>query len=100
MRWSPKTRRRSLRRKMPDKRRSRLRLKPAALKIPTAAAPPAGASTIADMRRMWAAEFRAGGIDSAELDARVLVGHALGLDHAALTARGEQSVSGQQRHAI
>jgi len=75
-------------------------LKPAGLKIPAATARAAGASTIADLRRMWATEFRAGGIDSAELDARLLVGHALGLDHAALTARGEEAVSGQQQRAI
>ena len=75
-------------------------MKPVGLKIPTAAAPAAGASTIADLRRMCATEFRSGGIDSAELDARLLVGHALGLDHAALTVRGEETVSGQQQRAI
>jgi release factor glutamine methyltransferase len=83
---------------MPDKKS--LCLKPVGLKIPTAAAPAAGAPTISDLRRMCATEFRAGGIDSAELDARLLVGHVLGLDHAALTVRSEETVSGQQQRAI
>ncbi len=56
--------------------------------------------TIADCRRTWAGEFRAGGIDSPELDARVLIGHALGLDHAALAARTDQPVSVEQQSAI
>ena len=38
------------------------------------------------MRREWAKKFRTRGIDSAELDARILVGGALGLDRAALAA--------------
>ena len=45
-----------------------------------------GARTIAAVRREWARKFRARGIDSAELDARILVGGALGLDRAALAA--------------
>jgi len=56
--------------------------------------------TVADCRRAWAAEFRACGIDSPELDARVLIGHALGLDHAALAARAEQPLSAEQQSAI
>jgi release factor glutamine methyltransferase len=51
--------------------------------------------TVADSRRVWATEFRAAGIDTAELDARVLVGHALGLDHAALAARAGQVLTPQ-----
>jgi release factor glutamine methyltransferase len=60
----------------------------------------AGPLSIAACRRGWAAEFRAHGIDSAELDARVLIGHALGLDHAALVARADQSLSAAQQSAI
>ena len=56
--------------------------------------------TVADSRRAWAAEFRAAGIDTAELDARVLVGHALSLDHAALAARAAQVLTPQQQSAI
>ena len=48
--------------------------------------------TIAETRRALAAQFRAGGLDSPELDARILVGHALGLDHAALAAAGARIV--------
>ena len=55
---------------------------------------------LADCRRAWAAEFRAGGIDSPELDARVLIGHALGLDHAALAARAKEQLSAEQQSAI
>jgi release factor glutamine methyltransferase len=55
---------------------------------------------VADCRRAWAAEFRARGIDSPELDARVLVGHALGLDHAALAAHADQPLSAEQQRAI
>ena len=47
-----------------------------------------GVMTIAGMRRALTETFRAADIDSPELDARVLVGHALSLDHAALR-RGE-----------
>ena len=42
----------------------------------------AAGTTIAAARRALAAAFRAAGLDSPELDARLLVGHALGLDHA------------------
>jgi release factor glutamine methyltransferase len=40
--------------------------------------------TVAQVRRTLAARFRAENLDSPELDARVLVGHVLALDHAAL----------------
>ena len=55
---------------------------------------------MADCRRAWAAEFRAHGIDSPDLDARVLIGHALGLDHAGLAARADQPLSTAQQSAI
>lgn len=42
--------------------------------------------TIADARRALAEKFRAARIESPELDARVLVGHATGLDHSGLAA--------------
>jgi release factor glutamine methyltransferase len=56
--------------------------------------------TVADSRRAWAMELRAAGIDTAELDARVLVGHALGLDHSALAACAGQVLTPQQQSAI
>lgn len=46
----------------------------------------ANALTVAQARRALAEEFRTAGTDSPELDARVLIGHALKLDHAALAA--------------
>ena len=49
--------------------------------------------TIDDARRMWAKRFRACGIESAELDARVLIGHALDLDHGTLAASGARILS-------
>jgi len=59
-----------------------------------------GRITIGDCRRAWTAEFRARGIASPELDARVLIGHALGLDHAALAARADQPLSVEQQNAV
>lgn len=56
--------------------------------------------TIGDCRRIWSAEFRARSIDSPDLDARVLIGHALGLDHATLAARAEEPLSFEQQDAI
>lgn len=72
---------------------------------PAAAAPAAKphdvtALTVDGARRMWATRFRAAGIDAAELDARILVGHALGLDHAALAAAGMRKLSAEEENAI
>jgi release factor glutamine methyltransferase len=81
---------------MPEKMLERARLN-----TPPALNPAAveGVS-VADCRRAWAAEFRASGIDSPDLDARVLIGHALGLDHAAIAARADQALSIEQQTAI
>ncbi|MFZ0424742.1 MAG: peptide chain release factor N(5)-glutamine methyltransferase [Xanthobacteraceae bacterium] len=70
---------------------------------PVAATPmraPATAVTVADARRRWAAEFRRAGLDSPELDARLLVGHALGLDHAALAAAAARPLDSAEQSAI
>ncbi len=53
----------------------------------------APAATIAQARRAAADRLRARGLDSPDLDARLLVGHALGLDHAALVARSAQRLT-------
>ncbi len=75
--------------------------KPIAVSATVAAAPHGiGALTIDEARRACAAKFRAGGIDAAELDARLLVGHALGLDHAALIAAGGQRLTALEHNAI
>ena len=47
-------------------------------------------ATVAQARRALAERFRAAGIESPELDARVLIGHALGLDHAGLASGAAQ----------
>jgi release factor glutamine methyltransferase len=51
--------------------------------------------TIAQARRALADAFRRAELDSPELDARLLVGHALGLDHTALTVEGDRSLGGR-----
>jgi release factor glutamine methyltransferase len=58
----------------------------------TGALATAGDLRIAAVRRDLAARFRAVGIESPDLDARLLVGHALGLDHASLVRDGERGL--------
>jgi release factor glutamine methyltransferase len=58
------------------------------------------AVTIAGARRALAAQLRAHNIDSPELDARILIGYALGLDHAALAAAGTRRLSADEKNAI
>ena len=52
--------------------------------------------TVAAARRRLAEAFRRAGLDTPELDARVLVGHALGVDAAALLAMPDRRLSRQQ----
>ena len=56
--------------------------------------------TVAEARRALAAAFREAGLESPELDARLLVGHALGLDHAALAASPDRALTAQEQNAI
>ena len=56
--------------------------------------------TIAGMRRQLAEKFRAAGLDSPELDARILVAHALALDHAALAANSSRVLDAGESNAI
>jgi release factor glutamine methyltransferase len=60
----------------------------------------ADACTVAAARRALAEKFRAAGLDSPELDARLLVGHALSLDHAALAAAGCRPLDTAEKAAI
>ena len=60
----------------------------------------AGDETIADARRHLAWRFRQFGLDTPELDARVLVGHALGLDHAGLAAGADRMLSSAERATV
>jgi release factor glutamine methyltransferase len=56
--------------------------------------------SIESARRHWAQEFRRAGLDTPELDARLLVGHALGLDHAALASEANRRLTPAQMQAI
>ena len=82
------------------RRRGRRMRSPAALSATHAGDGEAAAPTIAAVRRSLARSFRAAGVDSPELDARVLVGHALGLDQAALAAAGARMLDREARDAI
>ncbi len=53
----------------------------------------APALTVAQARRATALSLRERGFDSPQLDARLLVGHALGLDHAALVAQSARRLT-------
>jgi release factor glutamine methyltransferase len=56
--------------------------------------------TVEQTRRLVAQGFRAAGLDSPELDARVLVGHALGFDHTALAVQSDRIVTAEERKSI
>jgi release factor glutamine methyltransferase len=58
------------------------------------------ALSIAAARRQLAREFSDAGLDTPDLDARVLVGHALKLDHAALAAQADRRITGAEADAI
>ncbi len=73
---------------------------PAALSATHARDGEAAATTIVAVRRSLAQSFRAAGLDSPELDSRVLVGHALGLDQTALAAAGARMLDREARDAI
>jgi len=57
-------------------------------------------ATIAQARRALADAFRRAGLDSPELDARLLTGHALGLDHARLAAESDHKLGDQEIGAL
>jgi len=58
------------------------------------------AQTIADAGRALARSFRAAGLERPELDARLLIGHALGLDRTAVVAAAERALARSERHRI
>ncbi len=68
--------------------------------VATTLAQPSGVRTVAGARRALAARFHAGGLDTPDLDARILVGHALGLDHAALAAAATRQLGADEDNAI
>jgi len=57
-------------------------------------------TTVAAARRALAASFRAADLDSPELDARILIQHALGIDHTALAAAGNRALDQNETRAI
>jgi release factor glutamine methyltransferase len=56
--------------------------------------------TIASARQALARAFTAAAFDSPELDARILIGHALGLDAAGIVSHGTRQVTSSERAAI
>jgi release factor glutamine methyltransferase len=57
-------------------------------------------TTIAAARRQLAAAFRAAGLDTPELDARLLTGDAVGLDHAGLASQSDRALSAKEAAAL
>jgi release factor glutamine methyltransferase len=55
-------------------------------------------TSVAAARRLMAQAFRQQQLDSPDLDARVLIGHALGLDHSALIAAGDRAAARRLVH--
>jgi release factor glutamine methyltransferase len=51
-----------------------------------------GTPTVAGARRLLAAKFRTAGLETPELDARILVAHVLSLDHAGLAAAASRTL--------
>jgi release factor glutamine methyltransferase len=58
------------------------------------------ALSIAATRRHLAQTFRDAGLDTPDLDARILVGHVLALDHAALAAQADRRLTDREAEAI
>jgi release factor glutamine methyltransferase len=56
--------------------------------------------TVASARRELALSLRRHDLATPELDARLLIGHALGLDHTALAAQGERVLSRAEAEAV
>jgi release factor glutamine methyltransferase len=56
--------------------------------------------SVAETRQVLAAKLRAAGIESADLDARILIGHALGADQTALAADSARSIKPAEQAII
>lgn len=56
--------------------------------------------SIAQARRTISDALRANGADSPDLDARLLIGHALGLGHAALAANGQRALNATEAAVV
>jgi release factor glutamine methyltransferase len=66
----------------------------------SAAGPPLVGVTVEAVRRVLARAFREHGIDSPDLDARLLVGHALELDHSSLVAQSRRVLSAAEAAVV
>jgi release factor glutamine methyltransferase len=62
--------------------------------------PPSETLTVSAARRLLAERFRAAGIQTPELDARVLIAHALGSDHTGLAAAAGRSLDATEWEAM
>ena len=60
----------------------------------------AATQTIAQARRALVDALRATGLPSPDLDARLLIGHVLGLDHAGLATQASRALSPDERETI
>lgn len=60
----------------------------------------AAGRTVAEARRSLAKAFRDKDLDSPDLDARLLIGHVLGLDHAALVTLGDRKLESSEAEKI
>lgn len=66
----------------------------------TKAAAMAGEASVEDIRRTMAHLFEQAGLDNPALDARLLAGHVLGLDHTGLVANAARILSAAEREAV
>lgn len=57
-------------------------------------------TTVAEARRVLADAFLNAGLDSPEVDARILAGHALGLNHSGLVAEGDRVLSDDEIRSL
>jgi release factor glutamine methyltransferase len=67
---------------------------------PRADAAIAETRTVSEARRALAASLRAAGIESSDIDARILIGHALDLDHTALAAAATRRLGVKEENVI
>lgn len=72
----------------------------AGLPLADAAADAFTRHSIGAARRQLAREFRQQGIETPELDARIIVGHVLGLDHTALTTQSSRVLTAEEGGVI
>jgi release factor glutamine methyltransferase len=72
----------------------------AGLPLADTAADASAGDSIAAARRQLAREFRQRGLDAPELDARIIVGHVLGLDHTALAAQSNRVLTAEEAGVV